>query len=665
MEALLAKLIEISMIASWLILIILVLRICFKKASKSFYCFLWALVGLRLIFPFSIESVFSLIPKKEILTPTIQTGISVLNQTIEQNTQPETVIVPQSMNWMSILTMIWIIGIITLSIYSIISYYRLYKKVSISLPYKKNIYYCDSIDSPFILGIIQPKIYLPSTLNESQIQYVLKHEYAHLKRKDHLWKPLGFALLTFYWFNPMIWVAYITLCKDIESACDEYVIKKMDSYNKKMYSETLFTCSVDRKLIMACPLAFGEVGVKERIKSIVNYKKPTFWVLCASLVVCIVLSVGFLTEPKSVTDFTFTTGLLNKEIKLNNEQIDEVFNQLNTYTFNHKTNHTFDGQRYLITYNKDKKNYRWTITKEKTQLIINEDGKNSIIFVGNDPALLNGLKKYESLAQESIKNENQLNMINTNTTSLTNKIIDTILDYHNQDNPTGTIKTESHIVLASSQGTALTKDTSELVDLKYYLIVLYQEFSVVDNKPVEIYRSYSPTMITFDVQNTEYPIKNSVKEYWQPTQGENYQKDIMERFPSESANDAINSQKYLEELEKENLQEVNDYIKAIQMESTASEAFDEIYTFIKTYDNGYTDEDYNNAQGEKCLHPRGEYMNKYIPSVTIKIDSDPHCLFCYIVYISKDDQSVHVYIDHESHSKIEHILFDKGFERID
>lgn len=657
MEALFTKLIEISMIASYLILIILVLRICFKKASKSFYCFLWALVGLRLVFPFSIESIFSLIPRKEVIQPTIQTGMNVLNQTIEQNTQVETVLVPQSINWMSVLAIIWIIGIVTLSIYSIISYYRLYKKVSISLPYKKNIYYCDSINSPFILGIIQPKIYLPSTLNESQIEYVLKHENAHLKRKDHLWKPIGFALLTIYWFNPMIWIAYITLCKDIESACDEFVIKEMDAFNKKMYSETLFACSVDRKLIMACPLAFGEVGVKERIKSIVNYKKPSFWVLCVSLVACIVLSVGFLTEPKSgVSDFTFTTGYLNKEVKLNSEQIEEVINHLDNYSFNHKTNNSFDEQKHVITYSKDKKHYRWTITKEKTQLIINEDGKNSIIFVGNDPILLDTFRKYEAWAQESIKIDPE-NIMNVNTNSLTNKITNTILDHHDQHKSTASIRVESHIVLANGQG-VLAGDTNSIVESNHYLIVLYQEFSIVDNKPVEVYRSYSPAIINFDVHENKY----SLKEYWQPVEGN--QQDIIDRFPGDSANDAINSEKYLEELEKENLQKVNDYLSTIQMKNQTAKICDELYQLIKPYDNGYTDEDYKKAQGEKCLHDRGTYLNKNFSSIKVNIQSDPHRLFTYMVYIYNLEENTYkkIYVNESEYFEIQDVLNDKGYE---
>ena len=171
------------------------------------------------------------------------------------------------------------------------------KEKSILIKYREKCRICDNIASPFILGIFRPMIYLPGSLTPEQMQQVLAHETAHLKRKDHWWKPLGFAILTLHWFNPLVWLAYVLLCRDIEMACDEKVVRTMETEEKRSYSKTLLECSVSRRMISACPLAFGEVGVKTRIRSVLNYKKPAFWVVVAALLICVVVAVCFLTNP--------------------------------------------------------------------------------------------------------------------------------------------------------------------------------------------------------------------------------------------------------------------------------------------------------------------------------------------------------------------------------
>ncbi len=197
-----------------------------------------------------------------------------------------------------ILGTLWFVGVAGMLFYMLFSYLRVYRKVKESALYEKNVRRCDSIDSPFILGVICPKIYLPSDINAEDREFVLAHERAHLKRFDHIWKPLEFLLLSIYWFHPLLWVAYILLCKDIEYACDEKVIKELGAERKKAYSTALINCSVSRKMISACPLAFGENGVKGRVKSVLHYKKPAFWIIIASVVVCTVLAVCFLTDPE-------------------------------------------------------------------------------------------------------------------------------------------------------------------------------------------------------------------------------------------------------------------------------------------------------------------------------------------------------------------------------
>lgn len=310
MENVFLKLLNMSITASWLVLAVVVLRLLLKKAPKWINTVLWAFVGFRLVCPFSFESIFSLIPSTETVpadivyssSPAIHSGIPALNSTlnpiISQAFAPD---VTYSANPLQIITavasVIWIIGIVAMILYAVISYARLNKKVREGVVLNDNIWLCDRIDTPFILGIFRPHIFLPSSMNEADMEYVIAHEKAHLKRNDHWWKPIGFLLLTVYWFNPVMWFAYILLCRDIELACDEKVIKEMGTEIKKPYSEALINCSVPRKSIAACPLAFGETGVKGRIKAVLNYKKPAFWVILIAVVSCIVVAVCFLTNP--------------------------------------------------------------------------------------------------------------------------------------------------------------------------------------------------------------------------------------------------------------------------------------------------------------------------------------------------------------------------------
>lgn len=299
---------NLSITASWIVLVVVLLRFALKKAPKWINCILWAVVGIRLAIPFSFESILSLIPSAKIVKipgytgiPYIDTGVKPVDNTVNEyiNTHYYSALekgfyLPDIMD---VLSIVWIAGIFVMVAYSVFSYIRLYRNVRISVRSTDNIYYCDYISSPFILGIIKPKIYLPSGMDAQQSDYVISHEKAHLKRKDHWWKPLGFLLLSVYWFNPIMWLAYVLLCRDIELACDEKAIKDMNNADRKNYSHALVSCSVQRRMIMVCPLAFGEVGVKDRIKSVLNYKKPAFWVIIVAVIICIIVSVCFLTNP--------------------------------------------------------------------------------------------------------------------------------------------------------------------------------------------------------------------------------------------------------------------------------------------------------------------------------------------------------------------------------
>ncbi len=302
---------NMSITASYLVLAVVVARLLLKKAPKWINCLLWALVGIRLICPFSFESALSLIPSSQTISVnnsttgrpfTVQSGVPAVDININEylgDKYYEGVTVPANTfaDMTTILSIIWLVGLFAMLLYGSLSYLRLHKQVGASLPFNDNIYYCDNIDTPFILGFFKPKIYVPSGISEEQISYIALHEKAHLKRKDHWWKPLGFILLSFYWFNPVMWVAYILLCRDIETACDEKVIKNMPNNEKKGYSETLVSCSVQRRRVLACPLAFGEVGVKQRIKSVLNYKKPAFWMIIFAVLLVAVVIACFLTNP--------------------------------------------------------------------------------------------------------------------------------------------------------------------------------------------------------------------------------------------------------------------------------------------------------------------------------------------------------------------------------
>jgi len=310
MSELFLKIVNMSISASWVVIAVLTLRFCLKKAPKWVNVLLWGIVAVRMVFPFSIESVLSLIPSAETISPTImmeqspsvQTGVPALNHVINPVISGSFTPAPgASANplqiWIPVLAGIWLFGIAALFLYSAVSYWRLRRKVCEAVILRGNIYQSEKVCSPFVLGIIRPKIYLPYHMDSREMDHVIAHEQTHIRRKDHWWKPLGFLLLTTHWFNPLMWLSYILLCRDIELACDEKVIRKMSNEQRADYTQALVACSVDRRLITACPLAFGEIGVKERVKSVMNYKKPAFWIVLASVIVCAVIAVCFLTNP--------------------------------------------------------------------------------------------------------------------------------------------------------------------------------------------------------------------------------------------------------------------------------------------------------------------------------------------------------------------------------
>ena len=328
MSGIFLKLLNLSISASWLVLVVLALRLVLKRAPKWVNVLLWGMVALRLMLPFSIESALSLIPSAETLSPetvrfdpapTITSGVEFIDNAVNPSLSESFAAAPlASVNplyvWTYLAGWVWLIGLAAMLLYALVSYLRLRRRVSASIPLWENVYVCDEVPSPFILGIVRPRIYLPSALDETQRGSVLSHERAHLARRDHWWKPLGYALLAVYWFNPLLWLAYTLLCRDIELACDERVLRGMDAGQVKDYSSALLACSVPRRMLAACPLAFGEVGVGARVKNALRYKKPAFWVVAASVAVCVVVAVCFLTNPRTDTDAAGLVGFHREQV---------------------------------------------------------------------------------------------------------------------------------------------------------------------------------------------------------------------------------------------------------------------------------------------------------------------------------------------------------------
>lgn len=334
MESVFIRLFNVSVSAIWLVLAVCAARLFLRRAPKWTRLLLWALVALRLLVPFSIESPLSLIPSADTIpaditetaAPQIHTGISPINSTVNPiiggdtqekaatyngdgdiSPQKDLITEPKSdagaaHTVISTACAVWLCGIAATFIYAAVSYVRLRYRVREAVDEGGGVWSCDGVSSPFILGIFRPRIILPSSLGEREREMALAHERAHLGRFDHVWKPLGFLLLSLNWYNPAIWIAFVLLCRDIEFACDERVIRTLGEEAKTPYSLALIDASVSRASISACPLAFGEKDVKERVKNVLNYKKTAFWVIIAAVAVCAALAVFFLTDPISKKD---------------------------------------------------------------------------------------------------------------------------------------------------------------------------------------------------------------------------------------------------------------------------------------------------------------------------------------------------------------------------
>lgn len=312
MDDVFLKLVNLSISASWLILAVLVLRVVLKKAPKWVMPLLWGVVALRLVCPFSIESALSLIPSAETIPSEIvtETREPVLYEQatldiVTNPTLPSAAEVPvgvsrqQAQVDFNIYSVLWLAGMAVLLVHALVSAGKLKRKLATAILLRDNIYESEFVDSPFVFGVIKPNIYLPMHMDEGTVAYVIAHERAHLARRDHWWKVFGYLVLALHWFNPLVWVAYILFCRDIELACDEKVVKGLDGAARADYSQALLSCAAPKRAVAACPLAFGEGNIKMRVKSALHYKKPAFWVAAAAVLAVVIVAVCFLTNPRS------------------------------------------------------------------------------------------------------------------------------------------------------------------------------------------------------------------------------------------------------------------------------------------------------------------------------------------------------------------------------
>lgn len=334
------QLANLSITASYLILGVLLLRVLLRKVPKNLTLWLWALVGVRLALPFSLESAFSLVPKGQPIpadialspAPAIDSGIPVINQAINpviaQNFTPEPVASVNPLQViLPILAAAWVLGVALMGLYALVSFLRLRKRVGVSLRLRDNVYLCDHIPTPFLLGLVRPKIYLPSDLEPRYQEAVLRHEYAHLRHHDNWWKVLGFLLLSVYWFHPLVWVSYVLFCRDLEMACDERAVNGLTEEARRDYSYALLACAAPKRTIFVCPVAFGENGIKSRIRNVLRFKKATVWGTALVFLIGAITAVCFLTNPREevIPEETTVPTQAQEDTGLQDTELPKIF----------------------------------------------------------------------------------------------------------------------------------------------------------------------------------------------------------------------------------------------------------------------------------------------------------------------------------------------------
>lgn len=618
MDKIFLSLLNRGIAAGWLILAVLILRLVLKRAPKWIPCILWGIVAVRLICPFSLESAFSLIPSGETLSrttvmyaqkPEITSGVFALNRTLNPVIRDAFAPSPgASVNPLQVWTffggILWIIGLVALLLYALTSFWRLHTRLRESVPIEKNVWLCDVVESPFILGIVRPRIYLPSDLKKEDRKYVLAHEYAHLKRKDHWWKLLGYLLASVYWFHPLMWAAYMLFCRDMELACDEKVIKELDIDGKKAYSHALVTCSVSKRTVMVCPVAFGEVEVKKRVRAVLHYRKPAFWVILAAVFACAIVAVCFLTNPRRDTyevRIVIPAGS-EGEIYYSDEEISPYGNKIMLWAGEGLSDtevvlmpldsdgewipepvymtpgmpvrmEAVRGAWYRIGVkmsNSSTEDIDVYVKAEGVQIRIAcpvvEENVTYLIRYGDkwysqgdlSEETIEWLYWYNSLTEEeqaaiSAVPSDLYDLIYTGEEShmpaVTEDAKEDSLDAAIQQ----AILEENVSYYSSAYGFAccdfypLATEVSETAaentgnnTVSCYGSALYRKYQITDEGIEDLEGSHVPVALTFEEKDGNYELK----EYWQPRDGSYFVPDIRSKFPPEIVEDAIDSQKF-------------------------------------------------------------------------------------------------------------------------
>ncbi len=612
MGELFLKILNMSIAASWLILAVVLLRLVLKKAPKWISCVLWALVAVRLICPISFECAWSLIPNAEpipseifmaqppeshsnaIIDPIINPNLPKISPVESEKTidmlQTEHIYV----------TLIWMAGVTVMVAYAVFGYIQLRHRVKASIRLKEHIWLCDEIATPFLLGFFSPRIYIPSGTEESQIVHIIAHEKAHLRRKDHWWKPLGYLVLAIHWFNPLVWVAYILLCRDIELACDEKVVRDLGKEESIAYSEALLSCSVNRRTILVCPLAFGEVGVKERVNRVLNYKKPAFWIVVIAVVASMVLAVCFLTNPNSfpvefdsvqiaeASTMDFRTNNGPTTFRLSAAEIDELSSRMKDLKVGRKDQHLQGHTPFYSLYVDTDKNGRITFSS------FNSDGSLSAVLYENayyrisDSGFISYLQRMCSGETRAEANEQATASQN----DLDSAISAAITEHYAPDKPDGLIHVESHAQLFDKQvcGVQKVDGDSNVEKVTVYLLVLHESFRP-DSDPTQPLESvggdYIPAVLTFRLgEGGDYLLE----EYWEPGMGSDYAKDIKEKFPEVAEQQVWNDEEILTALQEENQEKVH---TALQKQGSFEELADGlIHSICRSSNHSSNPQDY-------------------------------------------------------------------------
>lgn len=559
---------NISITASYIILAVLLIRLIFPKIPRKFVCILWMIAGIRLVLPISIESIFSLVPSTETFESVsdsgrdfqISSGISAIDVPVNDylgDRYFEGVSVPQDLKLTvsSIVAALWLVGIVGIFIYGVFGYIRVKRMVKCSVLLKENIFECEKVVSPFILGFFKPKIYVPFGMDNETLDYVAAHENAHIKRRDHLIKPIGFIVLAVYWFNPLVWVAYIMLCRDIEAACDEKVIAEMDGETRKKYASSLLECAVNRRKIAACPLAFGEVSVKSRIKNVMSYKKPAFWVVVVAAVTCLIAAVCFLTNPPTKDDYIDNGFRIKIAVQEDGKtkETKTIIAQNGNYVI------LSNGTRIKIKKTDFEKN-EVEAKLSGTPLYSEKEGKKPDGFVLNMDSYLSFVSQdgKEKITVEYIKAQSLGEAIDAGIKAV-------LGENFNDDNG---YEVAAH-TLYSTEVKSLAK-TNETQEVTAYVTAAYGEYIYDGSKAVILRGESTPAAITFKVDNGIYVLSG----FWTAELGRRYAESVKEKFPQGTAERAINdtetskacqakAEAYFKSLESENSEASQEVAKTI------------------------------------------------------------------------------------------------------